>query len=75
MVEEQLISVAVEEDIVVNLTNSNPYIEVAKNIVECFFQSLEVVNTTFVRKGQKTPTPHMSKVIKMGVKQIIGKGV
>ena len=75
MVEEQLISVAVEEDIVANLTNSNPYIEVDKNIVEFFFQSLEVVNTTFVRKGQNIPTPCMSKVTKMGVKQIVGKGV
>ena len=39
-----------------------------------FFQSLEVVNATFVGEGQKISTPRLSKVTKMGVKHIIGKG-
>ena len=71
MVEGQLISVAAEEDIVATLTTFNSYIDVNENTIECLFQSLEVVNAIFVKKGKKIPTPHLSKVIKMGIKQII----
>ena len=74
VVEEQLISVVVEKDIVVTLTIANSCIDVDKNAIECSFQSLEVVNATFFREGKKILTPRLSKVIKMGVKQIIGKG-
>ena len=73
MVEEQLISVVVEKDIVVTLITFNLYIEVDENVVECSFQSLEVVNATFVGEGKKIPTPHLSKVSKMRVKQSVGK--
>ena len=75
MVEEQLISMAVEEDIVATLTTSNPYIEVDENVVECSFLTLEVVNATFVGEGKKILTPRLSKVFKMRIKQIIEKGV
>ena len=51
MVEKQLISVVIEDDVIVTLTISNPYIEVDKNVMECSFQSLKVVNATFVKKG------------------------
>ena len=50
-VEEQLISMAVKEDIVSTLNTSNPYIEVDENAIECSFQSLVVVNATFVGEG------------------------
>ena len=73
VVEEQLISVVVKKDIVMTLTTSNPYIEVDENVVECSFQSLDVVNAIFVRKGKKIPTPRLSKVTKMRVKQTIDK--
>ena len=66
MVEEQLISVAIEEDIVTVLTTSNSYIDMDENAIVCSFQSLEVVNTTFVGEGKKIPTPHLSKVTRMG---------
>ena len=56
----------VEEDVIATLTTSNPYIEIDKNVVECSFQSLEEVNATFVEKGQKIPTPRLSKVTRMG---------
>ena len=68
MVEEQLISVAIEEDIVTVLTTSNSYIDMDENAIECSFQSLEVVNATFVRVGKKVPIPRLSKVTKTGVK-------
>ena len=73
MVEEQLISLVAEEDVIVTLTTSNPYIEVYENVVECSFQSLEVINTTFVEEGLKILTPRLSRVTKMRVKQTIGK--
>ena len=42
---------AIEEDIIATLATSNPYIEVDENVVECSFQSLKVVNATFIREG------------------------
>ncbi|XWS33061.1 hypothetical protein CRYUN_Cryun22dG0045600 [Craigia yunnanensis] len=54
VVEEQLINVVAKKDIVMTLTTSNPYIEVDENAIECFFQSLEVVNATFVEKARKS---------------------
>ncbi|XWS54054.1 hypothetical protein CRYUN_Cryun10bG0055800 [Craigia yunnanensis] len=47
MLEEQLISVAAKKDVIPILTTSNPYIEVDGNAMECYFQSLEVVNVIF----------------------------
>ena len=74
MVEEQLISVVAKEDIVAALTTSNSYINVDQNAIKGLFSSLEVVNATFVGEGKKIPIPHLLKVTRMGVKQIIGKG-
>ena len=73
VMEKQLISVVTKEDIVAILTTTNPYIEVDENAIECFFQSLEVVNATFVREGKKILTPPLSKVSKIEIKQIVGK--
>ena len=64
MVEEQLISVAIEEDIIATLTTFNPYTEVDENVMECSFQSLEVVNATFVEEGKKIPTPRKIEILK-----------
>ena len=44
------------------LTTANSYIDV-------------VVNATFFGEGKKIPTPCLLKVIKMGVKQTVRKGV
>ena len=74
MVEKQLISVAAKEDIVATLTTSESYIDVDENVVECPFQSLEVVNATFVGIGKKIPTPQLSEVTKSRIKQTVGKG-
>ena len=46
-----------------------------KKIEECFFRSLEFVNTTFVGKGQKIPIPRLSKITRSGLEQVVGKGV
>ena len=57
VVKEQLISVAAKKDIVATLTTFESYIDVDENVVECSFQSLEVVNATFFRIGKKVSTP------------------
>ena len=64
MVEEQLINVSVEENIIATLTNSNSYIDVNAGAIECSFQSLEVVNATFVGIGKGVPISHLSNVTK-----------
>ena len=53
------------------LTNS--YIDMNESVIECSFQSLEVVNATFVGIGQKVSTPQLSKITKRGIKQTVGK--
>ena len=73
VVEEQLINVAIEKDIVATLTTSNSYIDVDENAIDCSFQSLEMVNATFVGISKKIPIPCLSKVTKSGVKQTVGK--
>ena len=57
VVEEQLITVTTEEDIMVTLNTFDSYIDVDENVVECSFQSLEVVNVAFVGIGKKVLTP------------------
>ena len=68
VVEEQLISVLAEKDIIATLTTSNSYIDVNEGAIECSFQSLEVVNATFVGIGIRLPIPRLSNVTKRGVK-------
>ena len=72
MLEEQLISVLVEEDIIATLTTSNSYIDVNKGAIECSFQSLEVVNATFVGIGKRVLIPRLLNVTKIRVKQTVG---
>ena len=74
VVKEQLISVAVEEDIMATLTTFDSYIDMDGNAIKCSFQSLEVVNATFFGIGKKISTPQFSEVTKTGIKQIVGKG-
>ena len=57
VVEEQLINVAIEKDIIAVLTTFDSYIDVFESVIECSFQSLEVVNA------------RLSKVTKTWVKQ------
>ena len=68
MVEEKLISVAIEEDMIVATTVTTPYIKVSKKAIECSFQSLEVINATFVGEGSRVKTPHLSKMTQMEIK-------
>ena len=62
------------EYVIAMLTSSNSYLEVDNNAIECSFYSLEVVNATFVGMSKKISIPWLSKVTKIGVKQIVSKG-
>ena len=59
-----------KEDIVAMLTTSNSYIDVNEGAIECSFQSLEVVNATFVGIGKRVPIPCLSNVIKEEISKL-----
>lgn len=42
-----------------------PYIEAAEEAIETSFQSLEIVNATYVAEGSTMPNPKMSEASKM----------
>ena len=60
---------------IVATTFTVPYVEVNEKAEECSFRSLEFVNATFVEEGQKIPVPQLSKTIRSGLEQVVGKGV
>ncbi|KAE8695023.1 hypothetical protein F3Y22_tig00110745pilonHSYRG00012 [Hibiscus syriacus] len=68
-----LIIINDEEDIVVSVTTDALYIEVDAYTLECSFQSLEIVNTTFLAEGGKISRPRFSKCTKRVLKQTLGK--
>ena len=68
LVEKQLISVSAEDNIVATLTTSNSYIDMNESVIECSFQSLKMVNATFVGIGKRVPTTRLLSITKMGVK-------
>ena len=50
------------------------YVEADEKAMECFFRSLEFINTMYVKEGAKIPMPKLSKVTHLGIKQVPGKG-
>ena len=44
-------SIVGEEEIIVMTCIDEPYVETNKEVVECFFRSLEFVNATFMDEG------------------------
>ncbi|XP_052485191.1 uncharacterized protein LOC105778992 [Gossypium raimondii] len=74
IMDSRLITVAGDEHIVVSISSDAPYIEVSEDVVECSFRSFEFINATFVAKGNKIPTPKLSRNTKMGIKLTVGKG-
>ena len=48
--EGQLISVAVEEDMIVATSSGAPYVETDEKVMECSFRSLEFVNAMYLRE-------------------------
>ncbi|XP_040952819.1 uncharacterized protein [Gossypium hirsutum] len=75
IMDSRLITVAGEEDIIASISVDAPYIEVSKGTIECSFHSFEFINATFIAKGNKIPTPNLSRNTNMGIKLTVRKGV
>ena len=50
------------------------YVEIDEKAMKCSFRSLGFVNTMYMKEIAKIPMPKLSKVIHLGIKQILGKG-
>ena len=74
VVDENLITVVIEEDMVATTTVSTPYIEVKKDATKCSFRSFEVATITNTKNGLGIPTSHLSQNTWMSLKKTIGKG-
>ncbi|KAL1120246.1 hypothetical protein V6Z11_D01G153500 [Gossypium hirsutum] len=73
IMDSRLITVAGKEDIVASISSDAPYIEISKAVVECSFGCFEFINVTFIVKGNKIPTPRLSRNTRMGIKLTVGK--
>ncbi|XP_052477697.1 uncharacterized protein LOC105793435 [Gossypium raimondii] len=72
--EGRVVTIDAEEDIIASVTNDAPYLETSDDAIECSFRSLEFVNATFIREGNKIPMPRISKTTEMGLQLTVGKG-
>ena len=70
--EGQLISIAVEEDMIVATSSGTPYIETDEKAMECSFRSLKFVNAMYVGEGE-IPVPKLSEITHSGIRQVFSK--
>ncbi|XP_040942259.1 uncharacterized protein [Gossypium hirsutum] len=70
----RVVTIDAEEDIIASVTNDAPYLETSDDAIECSFRSLEFVNATFIREGNKIPMPRISMTTEMGLQLTAGKG-
>ncbi|XP_017604783.1 uncharacterized protein LOC108451626 [Gossypium arboreum] len=54
--------------------NDAPYLETDDEAIECYFQSLEFVNATFITEGSRILEPKMSKTTMMGLQLMVRRG-
>ncbi|XP_040963918.1 uncharacterized protein [Gossypium hirsutum] len=66
--EGRVVTIDAEEDIIASVTNDAPYLETSDDAIECSFRSLEFVNVSFIREGNKIPMPRISRTTNMGYK-------
>ena len=71
--EGQLVSIAVEKDMIAATSSGVPYVEVDEKVMECSFRSLEFVNAMYVGEGAKVPMPRLSENTYSGIRQVPGK--
>ena len=71
--EGQLISIAVEEDMIVATLSGTPYVETDEKAMECSFRSLEFVNAMYVGERAKISMPKLSEITHSGIGQVPGK--
>ncbi|XP_016679151.2 uncharacterized protein [Gossypium hirsutum] len=72
--EGRVVTIDAEEDIIASVTNDAPYLETSDDAIECSFHSLEFVNATFIREGNKIPMPRISRTTEIGLQLTVGKG-
>ncbi|XP_052485199.1 uncharacterized protein LOC128040476 [Gossypium raimondii] len=72
--EGRVVMIDTEEDIIASVTNDAPYLETSDDAIECSFRSLEFVNATFIREGNKIPMPRISRTTGIGLRLTVGKG-
>ena len=72
--EGQLVYIAIEEDMIVATSSRAPYVEADEKAMECSFRSLEFVNAMYVNERAMIPTPKLSKVTHLGIKQVPDEG-
>ena len=71
--EGKLVSIAVEEDMIVATSSGAPYVETDKKAMECSFRSLEFVNAMYVGEGSKIPVPKLSEITYSSMRQVPDK--
>ncbi|XP_052490838.1 uncharacterized protein LOC128043069 [Gossypium raimondii] len=72
--EGRVVTIDAEEDIIASVTNDAPYLETSDDAIECSFRSLEFINATFIREGNKILMPRISRTTEMGLQLTVGKG-
>ena len=70
MTEEQLVSVAVEEDMIATTSSGAPYVVADEKVLECSFRFLKFVNEMYVGEGSKVFVPKLSEITHSGLKQV-----
>ena len=72
--EGQLVCIAAEEDMIAATSSGAPYVEADEKAIECSFRFLEFVNAMYLKEEAKIPTLKLSKITRLGVKQMPDKG-
>ncbi|XP_040940232.1 uncharacterized protein [Gossypium hirsutum] len=72
--EGRLIMIKAEEDIIATVSNNAPYLEIDDEAIECSFRSLEFFNAMFITEGSKILVPKLSKITRMSLQLMIGRG-
>ena len=69
----QLVSIAVEKDMITAILSGEPYVETDEKAIECSFRSLKFVNVMYVEEGSKVPVLKLSEITHSGIKQVPDK--
>lgn len=74
LVGDYLVCLGGEEDLLVTMSPTTPYIDAAEEAVESSFRAFEVVNALYVGVGSQIPEPQVSAVALLVMKQTLGRG-
>ncbi|XP_052882192.1 uncharacterized protein LOC128290539 [Gossypium arboreum] len=66
----RLVTINMEEDIIVAVTNKDPYVETNEESIKCSFRSLEFVNVTFILEGSEPPVPKIARATRMALQMM-----